>query len=104
MARDEVTVVGVCGVGRCSAAATDVVDGLRALVANTPDALLVRTTGCIRRGACGHVEGALVVVQRCDDALSPRATASEVVAREPDVYVRLVHSWLKGHRILRGRR
>lgn len=103
LVKDEVIVVGVCGVGRCSAAAEVVVDCLQGPVRDAPSAILVRTTGCVRRGSCRHADGALVVVQRCDEALSPRAPASELVASDPALYVRVVRSWLRGHRFIRRR-
>ncbi len=103
MTGSDLTVVAVCGVSRCATAADQIVAALREPVLSTPDALLLRMTGCPLRGSCWHESGCLVVVQRCTSALRPVGSATELAAGEPAACARTVRTWLRGYWFLRHR-
>lgn len=100
--RAELTMIGVCGSGRCAPATDAVVDALRPVVRDAGDAVLVRTTGRPQDGACEHADGTYVLVQRCTDTLVPVGRATRLVGADPRSCARTVRAWLRGHRVLRG--
>ena len=95
---DGVSLIMVCGAGRCSVTAPETINALRELVRATEHAVLIRTA-CLAGTCRGRPRNrcAQIRLQTCTAALQPRGPAAHVSSRDLSCQVTTVRAWLRSN-------